>query len=104
MRRLALATATFLALVTGAVTPAQADWNIYVTVSAPMVPEHAFVYRDAQDTINFPTKVRCEAWMNGPDFAADVRDEFEANEGLEHGADTTIVWTCVEKAAPQTNL
>lgn len=103
MRRFLLTAAASLALVTGAVT-AQADWNIYATVSAPSVPEHAFVYRDAQGTIDFTTKAQCDAWMNGAEFAVDVRDEFDANEGLEHGTGTTVVWTCVEKTAPSTAL
>lgn len=104
MRRVLFATAALLALVTAPVTSAKADWNIFALVSAPQVPPHGFVYRDNVGTIDFPTKVACETWLNGDDFAVDVREPFENYEGLEHGANTSIVWVCTEKPVPQTNL
>lgn len=89
MRRLALATATLLALVTGAVTAEQ--WTIVATVNGD--PTHTAVYGFGGDQpLLFESRGTCEHVLGR---IAEVREGFEQSERQEHGPETTVTWACV---------
>lgn len=103
MRRLALATATLLALVTGAVTPAHSvgePWHIYATVSVPNEGSHQAFYVYDGKRVNFPDQAACEHILSLPQFDTQVKVPFEASEHEEHGDAATILWACVPGQVP----
>ena len=96
MRRLTLATAALLALVTGTVTfsketgaqPKGGEWFIQALVTPPKGPVESARY-----PFYYPTRAACEGAMHEDMFLADTA-AFVADETKDHGEGTGFTFSC----------